>query len=109
MPSVTEDRKISAAGRVKRIASKLRRAPLIPLIIIGMFAFTAIFANFLTPYSPTKPFLGNRLRPPFWIEGGSLTHPLGTDPLGRDILTRIIYGARVSVTVAPSGETCPSV
>uniref|UniRef100_UPI0033421C36 ABC transporter permease n=1 Tax=Paracoccus sp. TaxID=267 RepID=UPI0033421C36 len=53
-----------------------------------------------TPYSPTEPNLALRLKPPFWLEGGSLSYPLGTDLLGRDMLTRIIYGARVSLTVA---------
>ena len=49
--------------------------------------------------------LPNRLIPPFWLEGGSLNHLLGTDPLGRDILTRIIFGARVSVIIAITALT----
>ena len=53
----------------------------------------AIFANVLTVESPTLPSLTDRLQPPFWEEGGSLSHPLGTDPLGRDILTRLMFGA----------------
>ncbi|MFC2042511.1 ABC transporter permease, partial [Chloroflexota bacterium] len=51
-------------------------------------------------YSPTQPNLPARLQPPFWMEGGSTTYPLGTDALGRDLLTRIIYGTRVSLIVA---------
>jgi len=73
---------------------------LVPLLIISLFVLTSIFANFITTYSPTEPSLEKRLRPPFWMKGGSLSYPLGTDPLGRDILTRIIYGARVSLTVS---------
>jgi peptide/nickel transport system permease protein len=100
MVSSGENRKLRVAGEARKIASVLKRAPLVPLIILGLFVFTALFADLLTSYSPTAPSLAHRLLPPFWMEGGSLTYPLGTDLLGRDILTRIIYGARVSLTVA---------
>jgi peptide/nickel transport system permease protein len=100
MVSLGENRKLRVAGEARKIASILKRAPLVPMIILGLFVFTALFADLLTSYSPTDPSLAHRLLPPFWMEGGSLTYPLGTDLLGRDILTRIIYGARVSLTVA---------
>jgi peptide/nickel transport system permease protein len=87
-------------SRLQRLTQGLRRAPIIPLIIIVAFVSTAAFAEFLTPHSPTKVSLPKRLRPPAWVQGGSWTYPLGTDPLGRDILTRLIYGARVSLLVA---------
>jgi peptide/nickel transport system permease protein len=61
---------------------------------------TALLADYLTPYSPTDISLSDRLRPPFWQERGSMAHPLGTDPMGRDLLTRMIYGTRVSLLVA---------
>ena len=77
----------------------LKRAPVIPLAIIALIVLTALLANVLTPYSPTDISLSERLRPPFWEQGGSLAHPLGTDPMGRDLLTRMIYGARVSLVV----------
>jgi peptide/nickel transport system permease protein len=80
-----------------------RRAPIIPLAIITCIVLTAIFANVLTPYSATDISLSERLRPPFWEKGGSLAHPLGTDPMGRDLLTRMIYGARVSLIVGCLG------
>ena len=88
------------SGRVRQFAQALRRAPIIPLIIILVFICTAVFANVLTPHSPTKVSLPKRLRPPAWVQGGSWTYPLGTDPLGRDLLTRLIYGTRVSMLVA---------
>jgi peptide/nickel transport system permease protein len=81
----------------------LRRAPLVPLAIIALIVLTALFANVLTPYSPTDISLSKRLKPPFWEKGGSLAHPLGTDPMGRDLLTRMIYGGRVSLVVGCLG------
>ena len=77
----------------------LRRAPVVPLGIIIMLVLTALLADVLTPYSPVNISLPDRLRPPFWEQGGSLAHPLGTDPMGRDLLTRLIYGARISLLV----------
>jgi len=77
----------------------LRRAPVVPLGIIILLVLTALLANVLTPYSPVNISLPDRLRPPFWEQGGSLAHPLGTDPMGRDLLTRLIYGARISLLV----------
>jgi peptide/nickel transport system permease protein len=87
-------------GRLQRLAQGLRRAPIIPLVIIVAFVSTAVLADVLTSHSPVKVSLPKRLRPPAWVDGGSWTHPLGTDTLGRDILTRLIYGARVSLLVA---------
>ena len=77
----------------------LRRAPIVSLSIITLMVLTAVLANVLTPYSPIDISLPERLRPPFWEPGGSLAHPLGTDPMGRDLLTRMIYGARISLLV----------
>src|SRR5712691_9912549 len=75
----------------------LRRAPVVPLAIILLMVLTAVLVDVLTPYSPVNISLPERLRPPFWEQGGSLAHPLGTDPMGRDLLTRLIYGARISL------------
>src|SRR5687767_10821873 len=87
-------------GPLKRFVSSRRWFLLLPLTIITVMVATAVFAEFLTPYSATDISLSDRLRPPFWEKGGSLAHPLGTDPMGRDLLTRMIYGARVSLLVA---------
>ncbi|GIX45934.1 MAG: peptide ABC transporter permease [Candidatus Tectimicrobiota bacterium] len=84
----------------RRLALLWRRAPFLPLLIILAFIGSALLADLLTPHSPTKVSLPKRLRPPAWVEGGSWTHPLGTDPLGRDVLARLVYGARVSLLVA---------
>lgn len=59
----------------------------------------ALLAPQLSPHDPTRQNIARRLRPPAWQEGGSWTNPLGTDHLGRDILSRIIYGSRISLAV----------
>lgn len=58
----------------------------------------AVLAPWLSPHDPYLQTIGDRLMPPVWDAGGSWRHPLGTDPLGRDLLSRIIYGARVSIS-----------
>ena len=86
--------------RRDQVNYELRHLPWIPLIIIGGMVFAAVFAPILAPYSPTKQTLRDKLLPPAWQEGGTTEHLLGTDILGRDILSRLIHGARVSLIVA---------
>jgi peptide/nickel transport system permease protein len=73
--------------------------PWIPSIIIGIIALVAIFADVIAPYNPEIGVLGDRFRPPAWQAGGSQAHLLGTDHVGRDVLSRLIFGARVSMVV----------
>ena len=80
-------------------AFRLSGFPIIPAAIILAIALIAIFANVITPYNPEVGTLGDRFRPPFWQAGGSEAHLLGTDHLGRDVLSRLIFGARVSMVV----------
>jgi peptide/nickel transport system permease protein len=80
-------------------ASRLGDLPLIPIIILGTIAFMAIFADVLAPHNPEIGSLTARFRPPVWQTGGSANHLLGTDQLGRDVLSRLIFGARVSMVV----------
>lgn len=68
-------------------------------MIVGAFVFIAVFAPVLTPHSPTEQSLPDRLTPPAWQEGGSWRHILGTDAFGRDLLTRLFYGARITLVV----------
>ena len=89
----------------KRVLASLKGAPVIPLFIIVVFTLSAILADVITFHDAYKVSLPDRLIPPFWQDGGSLSHPLGTDPLGRDILTRIIYGTRVSIIIAGAALT----
>lgn len=93
----------ATAGRFEAVSQRrLRRLPWAPLIILIGFAFIAVFAPFLTDHSPTDVDMPNRLRPPAWYDGGSWEFLLGTDKLGRDVLTRIFYGARITFIVAVS-------
>jgi dipeptide transport system permease protein len=70
---------------------------LIGLGIIAMVLFCAIFADVIAPYDPNLQDRTAFLRPPFWLTGGSLAYPLGTDAVGRDMLSRLIHGARLSL------------
>ena len=74
-----------------------RRLPVIPIGIIAAFVLVAILAPLLSPANPYEQSLRLRFRPPVWEERGSWANPLGTDRLGRDMLSRIIWGARVSL------------
>jgi peptide/nickel transport system permease protein len=78
----------------------MRSMPWMSALVIAAMLFMAIFAPLLAPYSPIDQTLPDKLLPPFWLEGGSAKYILGTDAFGRDILSRLIYGARVSLIVA---------
>ncbi len=72
--------------------------------VIGLFVFlllvlVAIFAPLIAPHSPFEQYRDAVLKPPVWSEGGTSTYILGTDPVGRDILSRLIYGAQYSLFV----------
>jgi peptide/nickel transport system permease protein len=67
--------------------------------IVGVVIVMALIAPWLAPHDPNRVSLVARLTPPFWAPGGSSKYPLGTDQLGRDLLSRIIFGARISLTV----------
>jgi peptide/nickel transport system permease protein len=90
----------AAPSRWKKVASQLYAAPLIPLGILALLVLTAVFADFLAPHDPTIGNLRQRYRPPVWQERGSMEFILGTDHMGRDVLSRIIYGSRISLIVA---------
>ncbi|PYM11409.1 MAG: peptide ABC transporter permease [Candidatus Rokuibacteriota bacterium] len=91
-------------GRIAAVTKALREAPLLAVVILGGLSLAAIFANLIAPYDPTLPLKDAPMfAPPFWMEGGSLAMPLGTDFQGRDILSRLIFGARVSLIVGLMG------
>jgi peptide/nickel transport system permease protein len=79
---------------------ELRRLPWTAFVIIAVLGVLAVFAPVIATHSPTEQSLPDKLRPPAWQQGGSGTHLLGTDMLGRDLFSRLVHGARVSLTVA---------
>jgi peptide/nickel transport system permease protein len=80
-----------------------RWPPTVPLAIVLALVVCAVFAPWLAPRSPVEGSLGERLIPPLGMEGGKLDHPLGTDRHGRDVLSRLVYGARISLSVSIVG------
>lgn len=67
-----------------------------------LLLLSAIFAAQIAPYDPNLVQVVNRLKPPFWMDGGSVAHPLGTDSVGHDLLSRVIFGTRISMLVGIS-------
>jgi peptide/nickel transport system permease protein len=112
-----------AAGGVSRVARRSARLaaglPIVPLAILVVLAGVAVLAPLLAPHgkldpvkptpaqcqakfgTPSCPYIDNV--PPFWARGGTLDTPLGTDFLGRDVLSRLMHGARISLVVALTG------
>ena len=80
-----------------------RWPPKIPLAIVVALVLSGVLAPLLAPHSPIEGSLGERLVPPLGLEGSKPSHPLGTDRLGRDTLSRLLYGARISLSVSVLG------
>ena len=80
--------------------ARSRDLPWVPGGILALLVFTAVFAGFLTHQSPTAGDITAKLIPPVWMERGDWEHPLGTDCFGRDVLSRVIYGSRISLLVS---------
>lgn len=95
------------ARRARILARSLRRHPTAAaaLLVLALVAVAAVAAPWLAPHDPLAQSLRLRLRPPAWLPGGTLDHLLGTDALGRDLLSRVLYGARTSLLVGVSVVT----
>ena len=89
-----------APARIARKIWQLRRWPLIPMFFLVLFVITGVFAPLIAPHDPERGGLRDRNLPPAWEAGGSSEFLLGTDHLGRDMLSRVIFGARISLAVA---------
>jgi peptide/nickel transport system permease protein len=72
---------------------------MVPIAIMGTLLLVAAFADFIAPHNPEIGSLAQRFKPPAWVAGGSTEYLLGTDHIGRDVLSRLIFGARVSMIV----------
>jgi len=86
-------------ARLRKILKRFPPIPTIPAAVFLFLVFVAVFAPFIAPYDPEARNLYDQFIPLSWMEGGSTAHLLGTDYFGRDILTRLLYGARVSLSV----------
>lgn len=87
----------------------LRRYPILATSILVLLAITAVFASNLAPHDPNAADLRARDIPPLWLDQGTWSHPFGTDQLGRDVLSRLMHGSRVSLMVAVIGVTVGAV
>ena len=101
---IANEQKVKPQSSLKRLGKRLLKSKtgMVGLIIVVAVVLMAIFAPLLTDNDPAKTDVINRLLPPFWLEGGSTEFLLGTDNLGRDILSRIIYGSRISLLIGIS-------
>jgi peptide/nickel transport system permease protein len=81
------------------ITLRLHGWPFVPIGILIVMVLVAIFADVIAPHNPEIGTLGDRFKPPAWSAGGTERFLLGTDHLGRDVLSRLIFGARVSLVV----------
>ncbi len=79
---------------------KMRFVPFFPMMILTALIISALLSPLISPYPPNDGNLPQTLLPPFWMKGGISSHLLGTDMLGRDILSRVIFGSRISLSVA---------
>ncbi len=102
--TLTPDRRQGVATAMRGHLRDLWRdkAGLFGILVVLGLVLLAVFAPLIAPYDPSAQSLTNRLAPPFWEAGGSLRHVLGTDNLGRDVLSRIIFGSRISLIVGVS-------
>lgn len=99
-PQVAAEQPLAATWQSRLFRSTLNNRSLtIGLLIITSLGIIALLAPWLAPYDPYLQNTANRMVPPFWHETGSWTHPLGTDRLGRDYLSRLIYGTRISLFI----------
>jgi ABC-type dipeptide/oligopeptide/nickel transport system permease subunit len=89
----------AAVTILSRRPLQLNGVAIVAMALVTAFVLMAVFAPFIAPHDPTATDLFRRLQPPFWLDGGELSFPLGCDALGRDILSRIIFGARVSIFI----------
>ncbi len=98
-PSYTSS--LPPASKIAGAVFHIKRYPVLPTaILVLLLVIPALFAPQVAPYNPIRGSLSKRLKPPVWVPGGSAAHLLGTDKMGRDILSRIIHGARVSLAVS---------
>jgi peptide/nickel transport system permease protein len=98
-PAASARSKPMSPGRVTIMRAVRHGSIWVGGIILVVILLMALFAPLLAPFDPYSQNIGARLIPPVWAEGGSWHNPLGTDQLGRDYLSRLMYGARISLLI----------
>lgn len=105
MAETTQSQPVSSAAMRRQMLSEFwhyfseNRGAVIGLYVFAIIVFVAIFASLIAPHSPFQQYRDVILLPPAWLQGGNWSFPLGTDPLGRDILSRLIHGAQYSLFI----------
>ena len=100
MQSIDLDRLSGASdGKIVKCWKFLRRWPVLSAAIIIILTFVAITAPWIVPHDPLDSVLLERNVPPAWYEEGTMKYPLGKDPIGRDVLSRLIMGTRISLMI----------
>ena len=80
-------------------AFRENRGAVLGLCVVALVVFAGVFASFLTQYDPLIQYRDSVNLPPIWVSGSNWAHPLGTDPLGRDMWSRLLYGSRLSIYI----------
>lgn len=107
MPSTSVATMAPASELIRALPSLTRRMAANPALVIGLALISVVvamaaLAQWISPHDPYTQDLTKRMIPPFWHAKGNWTHPFGTDNLGRDYLSRVIYGARISLLIGVS-------
>jgi peptide/nickel transport system permease protein len=97
LPTLDVADAVALAETRRKARMILTRLPFVSSFILLAFIVLAVGADVIAPHHPYETSLRARFRPPVWAAGGSWDHLLGTDHLGRDVMTRVIYGARISL------------
>jgi len=84
---------------LRNAIKSIKEFPVLPTFILFSFVFLGVFGNYIAPKDPNEPNFEEVLKPPFWQNGGKIEYPLGTDKLGRDILSRMLCGTSISLQV----------
>jgi dipeptide transport system permease protein len=105
MAETTHSQPVSTAQMRRQMLAEFwfyfseNRGAVIGLVVFVALVLTAVFAGVIAPHSPFEQYRDAILLPPAWLEGGNWSYPLGTDPVGRDILSRLIYGSQYSLFI----------
>lgn len=105
MAETTHSQPVSSAQLRRQMLAEFwfyfseNRGAVIGLVVFLALVLIAVFAGVIAPHSPFEQYRDAVLLPPAWLEGGNWSYPLGTDPVGRDILSRLIYGSQYSLFI----------